>query len=117
MIVIGRGRIVADAPIDVIVAEHGLHHVDVRAERQDELERQLIRHGAQVELVSYLWDKPSLHFYSTVEPNGEGPPPVEWVEVSADGHVPMSDDPEGVAASIAACAERGLAYARAGSRV
>jgi pimeloyl-ACP methyl ester carboxylesterase len=43
--------------------------------------------------------------------------PQARVEVSADGHVPMSDDPEGVAASIAACAERGLAYARAGSRV
>ncbi|WP_341254562.1 alpha/beta fold hydrolase [uncultured Dietzia sp.] len=42
--------------------------------------------------------------------------PQARVEVSADGHVPMSDDPEGVAASIAACAERGLAYARAGSR-
>ena len=35
------------------------------------------------------------------------------MEITADGHVPMSDDPEGVAASIAACAERGLAYAGA----
>jgi putative intracellular protease/amidase len=42
------------------------------------------QYGAEVELVSYLWDKPALHFYSTVEPNGDGTPPVEWVEVSAD---------------------------------
>lgn len=33
-------------------------------------------------------------------------------EISADGHVPMSDDPEGVAASIAATVERGLAHDR-----
>ena len=38
--------------------------------------------------------------------------PQARVEISADGHVPMSDDPEGVAASIAACAERGIAYDR-----
>lgn len=37
--------------------------------------------------------------------------PQARMEFSADGHVPMSDDPEGVAASIVACAERGLAYA------
>ena len=36
--------------------------------------------------------------------------PQARVEISADGHVPMSDDPEGVAMSIAACAERGLAH-------
>lgn len=34
------------------------------------------------------------------------------IEISADGHVPMSDDPEGVAASIAATVERGLAHDR-----
>ena len=34
------------------------------------------------------------------------------IEVSADGHVPMTDDPEGVAASIAATVERGLAHDR-----
>lgn len=38
--------------------------------------------------------------------------PQARVEISADGHVPMSDDPEGVAASIIACAERGLAHDR-----
>ncbi|MDX2357510.1 alpha/beta fold hydrolase [Dietzia sp. PP-33] len=43
--------------------------------------------------------------------------PQARVEIAADGHVPMSDDPEGVAASIAATVERGLAYAGPGSRV
>jgi pimeloyl-ACP methyl ester carboxylesterase len=43
--------------------------------------------------------------------------PQARVEIAPDGHVPMSDDPEGVAASIAACAERGLAYEGSGSRV
>ncbi|HMT48575.1 alpha/beta fold hydrolase [Dietzia sp. UBA5065] len=37
--------------------------------------------------------------------------PQAQVEITADGHVPMSDDPDGVAASIAACADRGSAYA------
>ena len=39
VIVIGRGRIVADAPIDAIVAQHGLANVYVRAERQHDLSR------------------------------------------------------------------------------
>lgn len=38
--------------------------------------------------------------------------PQARMEYSADGHVPMSDDPEGVAASIAATVERGLAHNR-----
>ena len=38
--------------------------------------------------------------------------PQARLEISADGHVPMSDDPEGVAASIIECAERGMAYDR-----
>ena len=37
--------------------------------------------------------------------------PQARVEITRDGHVPMSDDPEGVAASIAACVDRGIAYA------
>ena len=41
--------------------------------------------------------------------------PQAEVEISADGHVPMSDDPEGVAASIAACADRGLVHSGAGA--
>lgn len=43
--------------------------------------------------------------------------PQARVEIAADGHVPMSDDPEGVAASIAATVERGLAYEGSGTRV
>lgn len=43
--------------------------------------------------------------------------PQARVEITTDGHVPMSDDPEGVAASIAACAERGLACAGSGPGV
>lgn len=34
------------------------------------------------------------------------------IEISSDGHVPMSDDPEGVAASIIATVERGLVHDR-----
>ena len=49
VIVIGRGRIIADAPIDAIVAQHGLANVYVRAERQHDLSMQLARHGAQLE--------------------------------------------------------------------
>lgn len=43
--------------------------------------------------------------------------PQARVEITADGHVPMSDDPESVAASIAACAERGLAGTGSTARV
>jgi ABC-2 type transport system ATP-binding protein len=49
VIVIGRGRIIADAPIDEIVARHGLADVLVRAERHDDLSLQLMRHGARLE--------------------------------------------------------------------
>jgi putative intracellular protease/amidase len=43
------------------------------------------QYGATVDLVSRLWGKPSLRFYSTVEPNGDGAvPPLEWVEVALD---------------------------------
>ena len=51
VIVIGRGRIVADAPIDVIVAQHGLANVYVRAKRQHDLNLQLARHGAEIDVV------------------------------------------------------------------
>jgi ABC-2 type transport system ATP-binding protein len=49
VIVIGRGRIVADAPIESIVARHGLADVYVRADRSHDLGVELARHGAQLE--------------------------------------------------------------------
>jgi ABC-2 type transport system ATP-binding protein len=49
VVVIGRGRIIADAPTDVIVEHHGLHDVFVRADRQDDLTLHLVRHGGVVE--------------------------------------------------------------------
>lgn len=39
--------------------------------------------------------------------------PQALIEVTPDGHVPMTDDPEGVAAAIAADVERGRAHDRA----
>lgn len=51
VIVIGRGRIVADASLETIVAQHGLADVYVRAERQHDLSVQLVRHGAAIEAV------------------------------------------------------------------
>ena len=49
VIVIGRGRIVADAPIEAIVAQHGPADVYVRTEQPHDLSVQLVRHGAQLE--------------------------------------------------------------------
>ncbi len=48
IIVIGRGRIIADEPMDSIVAGHGVHEVLVRADRQADLIVHLVRHGADV---------------------------------------------------------------------
>jgi putative intracellular protease/amidase len=41
-------------------------------------------YGATVDLVSRLWGQPKMRFYSTVEPEGESVPPIEWLEVSLD---------------------------------
>jgi ABC-2 type transport system ATP-binding protein len=49
VIVIGRGQIIADAPIETIVSQHGVPNVYVRADRQDDLGVHLVRHGAQLE--------------------------------------------------------------------
>lgn len=41
--------------------------------------------GAEVHFMSRLWKQPSLRFYSTVEPDGQGNvPSLEWLEVSID---------------------------------
>ena len=49
-------------------------------------------YGATVDLVSTLWGQPMLKFYSTVEPEGESVPPIEWLEVSLDvDHVNPDD--------------------------
>lgn len=49
-------------------------------------------YGATVDLVSTLWGQPMLKFYSTVEPEGESVPPIEWLEVSLDvDHVNLDD--------------------------
>lgn len=39
-------------------------------------------YGATVDFVSRLWGQPKLKFYSTVEPEGENVPTIEWLEVS-----------------------------------
>jgi ABC-2 type transport system ATP-binding protein len=49
VIVIGRGRIVADAPIEAIVSQHGVPNVYVRSDRQDDLGLHVVRHGGQFE--------------------------------------------------------------------
>jgi ABC-2 type transport system ATP-binding protein len=49
VVVIGGGRIIADAPMSSIVAQHGLGAVDVRAARQADLSVHLVRHGGLVE--------------------------------------------------------------------
>lgn len=49
------------------------------------IQERLTGYGAEVDLVSRLWDQPSLSFYSTVEPpDREHVPDVEWVDVYYD---------------------------------
>lgn len=48
--------------------------------------------GASVDLVSRLWDRSSLQFYSTVEPRDGVVPSIEWLEVSLDvDHIDLDD--------------------------
>ena len=48
VIVIGRGQLVADAPIDQIVAAHGVPDVLVKADRIEDLAVHLVRQGGQI---------------------------------------------------------------------
>lgn len=48
MIVLGRGRVLADASVTDLVAGHGTRTVRIRAEHPDRLERLLREHGAAV---------------------------------------------------------------------
>ncbi len=48
LIVIGKGRIAADAPTHDVIAAHGLHDVRVRSSRQSDLAVHLVRHGATI---------------------------------------------------------------------
>ena len=72
VIVIGRGRIVADAPIDTIIAQHGLANVYVRAERQHDLSVQLARHGAEIDVAETA---PSASAASDRQRSERSPPP------------------------------------------
>lgn len=49
LIVIGKGRIIADASVDSLLAGHAAHDVLVRAERQSELSSHLVAHGGLVQ--------------------------------------------------------------------
>jgi ABC-2 type transport system ATP-binding protein len=49
LIVIGHGRIVADASIDVVIGQHGMRSVTVKSDRQAELAERLVRRGGRVE--------------------------------------------------------------------
>jgi ABC-2 type transport system ATP-binding protein len=49
VVVIGRGRVIADEPIDSIVSRHGMQLVYVRADRVDDLSLHLVRHGGTIE--------------------------------------------------------------------
>jgi ABC-2 type transport system ATP-binding protein len=49
IVVIGRGRVIADEPTQSIISHHGLRSVYVRADRQNDLTVHLQRHGGAVE--------------------------------------------------------------------
>ena len=49
LIVIGRGRLIADAPIDHVLSQHDAHSVHVRSEHQARLAQRVTEHGGAVE--------------------------------------------------------------------
>ena len=49
LVIIGQGRLLADAPLREFVDSRSGHHVTVRSHASDELARRLTLHGAQVE--------------------------------------------------------------------
>ena len=49
LVVIGKGRLIADASTESILAEHGFRNVYVRADRQADLARELVRRGGLVQ--------------------------------------------------------------------
>jgi ABC-2 type transport system ATP-binding protein len=49
VVVIGKGRIIADAPTASIISHHGLRNVYVRSDRPADLTLHLVRHGGTVE--------------------------------------------------------------------
>ncbi|MGK5551213.1 DJ-1/PfpI family protein [Actinomadura kijaniata] len=81
------GQPLADARVAVLVESQYIPG-ELRA-----IQERFAGYGARVDLVSRLWGQPSLRFYSTVEPDGEGNvPPLEWIEVNLDvDHVDPSD--------------------------
>jgi ABC-2 type transport system ATP-binding protein len=49
VVVIGKGRIIADEPTESIISHHGLSAVYVKADRQDDFSLHLVRHGGSIE--------------------------------------------------------------------
>ncbi len=73
VVVIGRGRIIADAPIDQVVSQHGIHSVHVSADRLADLAERLLAHGA------------------VVEPAGDGAMAVRGLDSAAIGAIAVAE--------------------------